>query len=99
MMMPAPVAALTTPLYKLATSVRPRCRFDDMLLLAAFAELALLAAAAAAGWELFPARRSDAYQQYGTERTGLVSRLTTSTLDQVDQRQSRGKAGRSSRRG
>lgn len=26
MMMPAPVAALTTPLYKLATSARLRCR-------------------------------------------------------------------------
>lgn len=26
MMMPAPVAALTTPLYKLATSAKPRCR-------------------------------------------------------------------------
>jgi len=30
MMMPAPVAALTTPLYKLATSARLRCRLPDI---------------------------------------------------------------------
>lgn len=48
MMMPAPVAALTTPLYRLATSARLRCRPAGPPSNGAFWLLLLLAAAVVA---------------------------------------------------
>lgn len=69
--MPAPVAALTTPLYKLATSETPRCKLLSECVVAAFARAELVDALAAAVAAPFAADTEHADTVKGAE--ALVS--------------------------